>query len=37
LDLPDSLVYEKFYDFEKTWSRENNDIRKSLLEKSKMI
>ena len=28
---PNVLVYEKFYDFEKVWTSENNEFRKSLL------
>lgn len=27
----DALMYDKFYDFEQTWTSENNTLRKSLL------
>lgn len=28
---PDDLVYKEFYDYEKVWTRENQETRKSLL------
>lgn len=28
---PNENIYEKFYDFETTWTRENNEFRKTLL------
>lgn len=31
---PDALVFEKFYDFDKTWTNDNNKIRLSLLAKT---
>jgi len=31
---PNALVYEKFYDFEKVWTSENDEFRKSLLAKA---
>ena len=30
---PDVLAVEKFYDYEKVWTRENQEIRKSLMTK----
>ena len=30
---PDALAVEKFYDYEKIWTRENQEIRKSLMTK----
>lgn len=26
-----AVVYERFYDYESTWSKEDNDLRKSML------
>jgi hypothetical protein len=35
ITLPESaVIFEVFYDYDKTWSRENNDFRKSLLAKN---
>jgi len=30
---PNALVFDKFYDFENTWTNENNEFRKQLLAK----
>ncbi|WP_206484179.1 GFA family protein [Thalassotalea sp. G2M2-11] len=36
VQLPDSAaIFERFYDFEKVWSKENNAVRKAMLAKVK--